>query len=271
MPDPRSIFQGVKPPGNMKVVRHDPVRERKIKLIVVAAFILVTVISYYLGGRISDTEAAKLRRENSDLRSQAQNLEGERETLKQKLVILERTSKVDREAANSVRTVIRELEDEKAQLGKDLSFYKSILAPEDSGEGIRLHAFDLLPGEEKNQYRFRMVVSQVARDNPFLKGTLNVTVKGTKEGQKDSLSLLELAGMEKSKALGFRYFQSFPDNRDYLNLTLPEGFKPEKVMVSIKVKNGAARSLTSVLDWQEELEADMKKELTDSEVVSESN
>ncbi|MGI9280028.1 MAG: DUF6776 family protein [Endozoicomonas sp.] len=269
MPDPRSIFQGVKPPGNMKVVRHDPARERKIRIIVVMAFILVTALSYYLGGRISDTEAARLKRENSELRSQTKGLEGEKETLKQKLVILERTSKVDREAANSVRTVIRDLEDEKALLTKDLSFYKSILAPEDSAEGIRLHAFDLLPGEEKNQYRFRMVVSQVARDNPFLKGSLTVSVKGVREGNKESLSLLELAGMEKSKALGFRYFQSFPDNRDYLSLTLPEGFKPEKVLVSIKVKNGAARSLTSVLDWQEELEADMKKELTDNEAVGE--
>ncbi|KEQ19098.1 DUF6776 family protein [Endozoicomonas numazuensis] len=264
MPDPRSIFQGVKPPGNMKVVRHDPGRERKIRLFVVLGVILVTAVAYYLGGRISDTEAAKLQRENSELKSQSKELEREKEKLKQKLVILERTSKVDREATNSVRTVIRNLEDEKALLSKDLAFYKSILAPEDSADGIRLHAFDLLPGEEKNQYRFRMVVSQVARDNPFLKGTLNVTVKGLKEDKKESLSLLELAGMEKSQALGFRYFQSFPDNRDYIKLTLPDGFEPEKVMVSIKVKNGAARSLTSVLNWQEELEADMKSELTES-------
>ncbi|WP_422132637.1 DUF6776 family protein [Endozoicomonas sp. ALD040] len=260
MPDSLSI----KPPGSMKVVRDDPARERKIRLFLVLAFVLATGLSYYLGGRISDTEAARLRQESLDLRNQLQDLLGVEESLRQKLVILERTSKVDREAANSIRSVIRDLEDEKALLSKDLAFYKSILAPEDSAEGIRLYAFDLLQGEEKNQYRFRMVVSQVARDNPFLKGTLNVFVKGVKDGKKESLSLMELAGMEKSQALGFRYFQSFPENRDYINLTLPDGFKPEKVMVSIKVKSGAVRSLTNILDWQEELEGDVKNGLTES-------
>ncbi|WP_257253481.1 DUF6776 family protein [Endozoicomonas sp. SESOKO3] len=264
MPDPLSVFQGVKPPGSMKVVRHDPGRELKIRLFVLLAFVLASALSYYLGGRFSDTEAAILRQENSELRNQLQSLAGVEESLRQKLVILERTSKVDREAANSVRTVIRDLEDEKALLSKDLAFYKSILAPEDTAEGIKLYAFDLLKGEEKNQYRFRMVVSQVARDNPFLKGTLNVSVRGVKDNRKASLSLMELAGLEKSQALEFRYFQAFPENRDYIDLTLPDGFKPEKVTVSIKVKSGAVRSLTSVLDWQEELDADIKNELTDS-------
>ncbi|WP_252176889.1 DUF6776 family protein [Endozoicomonas sp. 4G] len=265
MPDPFAIFQRVKPPGSMKVVRYDPARELKVRLFVVLVFVLVAALSYCVGGYFANTEPAKLSQENSELKIQVQTLEKETESLKQKLVILGRTSKVDREALNSVRSIIRDLEDEKALLSKDLAFYKNILAPEDSTEGVRLHAFDLLQGKGTNQYRFRMVISQVARENVFLKGTLSVTIKGVKDGKKASLSLLELAGLEKSQALGFRYFQAFPENRDYINLTLPDGFKPEKILVSIQIKSGAARSLTTVVDWQEKLETDAKNELTNKD------
>jgi hypothetical protein len=149
--------------------------------------------------------------------------------------------------------LIRDLEDEKALLSKDLAFYKSILAPEDATEGVRLHVFDLLPGASKNEYQLRLVISQIARDNPFIKGSLTVNVQGTWKGKKETLSLLDLAGMDKSQALGFRYFQSFPDSRDYVSFKLPDGFNPEKIEVGIKVRNNGVRSVNQTYDWYQTL------------------
>ena len=187
MADPRSIFQGATTPGNMKVVRHDPVKERKLKVALIVGFFIATASSYWLGGRISDTEAARLNNENIKLNDQRQEIAAEKEQLAQRLAVLERTAKVDQEANKSVRALIRQLEDEKALLNKDLTFYKSILAPEDLNQGVKVQTLDIQPGSEKNHYQFRLVMSQVARDNPFLKGSLTVELTGSEDGKKKNL------------------------------------------------------------------------------------
>lgn len=285
MTEPKSVFQGdallgkkglgkkglgkkgsdKAGPGNMKVVRHDPVRERKIRLLVLLAVVVLTALAYWLGGRNSVGNHTELEQENTQLQDLKVALEADKEHLAAKLAILERTSKVDREAANNVRLLIRDLEDEKARLNKDLSFYKSILAPEDVSEGVRLHALDLLPGKEDRQFLLRLVVSQVARDNPFLRGTLNVELTGLQGEKKTTLSLLELSGQEKSAPLGFRYFQSFPESRDYMQLELPEGFTPETIKVVIRVRSGGAKSVTKTFDWQQELSSNVGQEQQSSQ------
>lgn len=254
------------PGGSMRVVRHDPVRERRLQILLVVLFVCSGMVSYWFGSSRQIDESEGLKQDNSRMQAELLRLENQNEKLASRIAVLERSSRIDRKAAESVRVQVRELEQEKAGMAKTMAFYQSVIAPEDLSEGVRLNAFDLFPGDKANQYRLRMVVSQVSRTNNFLRGTLNAQVTGQQDGKTVSLSLLELTGVSEAPALGFRYFQSFPDDRGLMEFELPEDFTPEKITVHVNIRSGGVRSLKETFDWQEELAADVgQKQADDSQ------
>ncbi|AMO55272.1 hypothetical protein GZ77_11140 [Endozoicomonas montiporae] len=245
------------PAGGMRVVRHDPVRERRLQWLLVALFISFGVVAYWFGASRVVDESEGLKQDNRQLTTNVARLESQNEKLASRVAVLERSSRIDRQAAENVRVQVRELEQEKAEMSKTMTFYQSVIAPEDLNEGVRLNAFDLMPGDKPNQYRLRVVVSQVSRSNNFLRGGLRVRVTGKQDDKPASFSLLELAGVGDNPALGFRYFQSFPDDRGLMDFELPENFKPESITVNVNIRSGGARNLEESFDWHEELAADV--------------
>ena len=245
--------------GSMRVVRHDPVKERRQQRMLVLLFVFFGAMSYWFGASQGQDDS-ELRQENSGLKSQLSQMEERNETLASRVAVLERSSLIDRQAAESVRVTVRELEEQKAELRRTKAFYQSVIAPEDLKEGVRLNAFDLMPGGKPNHYHLRMVVSQVSRTNNFLRGNVTATVSGKQDGKNATFSLLELAGTDKSPVLGFRYFQSFPEDRGLMNVVLPENFEPETITVNVRIRSGGARSITETFDWNEELAEDVGQE-----------
>ena len=243
--------------GSMRVVRHDPVRERRMQILLVVLFVCFGVMSYWFGSSRQVDESESLKQENNQLQIELTRQENQNEKLASRIAVLERSSRIDRQAAENVRVQVRELEEQKAEMTKTMAFYQSVIAPEDLSEGVRLNAFDLSPGANPNQYRLRIVVSQVSRTNNFIRGTLRARVTGEQDGKTVSLSLLDLAGAGENPALGFRYFQSFPDDRGLMDFELPDNFKPEKITVNVGIRSGGGRSLEETFDWQEELAADV--------------
>lgn len=249
--------QDTNTPGGIKVVRHDPVRERRQQILLVLFFVLFGVMSYWFGTSRDAGDISELADEKQALQDEVQRLEAHNEKLAARVAVLERSSQIDRQAVEQVRSRFLELEQERDEIARSLMFYQSVIAPEDRIEGVKLTAFDLEPGEAPNQYRLRMVVSQFSRMNNFLRGTLKASVKGQQDGKDVNLSLLELAGVGDSPALGFRYFQAFPDDRGFMDIKLPENFTPKSITVSANIRGGGARGLEKTYDWQEELAADV--------------
>ncbi|OED49218.1 hypothetical protein ACH42_01970 [Endozoicomonas sp. (ex Bugula neritina AB1)] len=247
----------LKSASNMKVIHHDPVRERRKQKALIILIMCFGVMAYWFGGIRNASESESLKQKNSQLQSDLSRLQSQNEKLASRVAVLERSGQIDRQATENVRTQVRELEEEKAEIIRNMAFYQSIIAPEDLREGVKLNAFDLVSGDAPNQFKLRMVVSQVSRSNNFLRGTLSASVKGLRDGKPETLSLLELSGEEERPVLGFRYFQSFPDDRGFMNLELPENFKPEKITINVRIRSGGAKSLEKVFDWQEELAANV--------------
>ena len=246
--------------SKLRVVHHDPVREKKIKIITAVSVVVLGVLAYWIGGNIAGSQNTRLRSENEMLEQQVIRLRSENDHFRQQLTILESSSKIDREAVNNVRSVVRELQENNARLEKELAYYKNILAPEDMRPGVRVAGLELEPGSSSGHYRMRLVISQIARDNPLLRGTVAVTLEGkNSQGKTETLSLLKLAGYEgDTAALGFRYFQAFPDSRGFMEFHLPEGFTPESIRVNLSVRRGANRNVEKIFDWNKELTADVQ-------------
>ena len=247
--------------GNLKVIRHDPVRDRRIKIIFSVLAVVFGVLAYWYGGNSASQISTKLQLQNMTLEERAEALQKDNEMLRQSVAVLESAGKIDREAANNVRVLVRELEEEKEKLNKELTFYKSVMAPEELPSGIRVAGLDLMPGDQENIYRIRLVISQVARLNPFLKGRLTVSLTGLQNGKSETISLHKLAGLKESSSdLGFRYFQALPENRGFLEFQLPEGFQPENIHVAVRVQKGSVKNFDQTFEWDKELAVDVQQD-----------
>ena len=247
--------------GNLKVIRHDPVRDRRIKIILAVLVVVLGAFAYWYGGSSANQVSNKLQLQNMSLEERAEALQKDNEYLRQRNAILDSAGKIDREAANNVRVLVRQLEEEKEQLNKELTFYRSVMAPENLQPGIRIAGLELAVGEKTNTYKMRLVIFQVARLNPFLKGELSVSLSGKKNGKAETVSLHKLAGLEESSsALGFRYFQALPDSLGFLEFQLPEGFQPESIHVAVRVQKGAVKNFDQTFEWDKELAADVQQD-----------
>lgn len=247
--------------SQLRVVQHDPTREKRIKIITAVSFVVLGVFAYWLGGYQATHKNTHLRSANETFEEQVIRLRSENNQFRQQMTILESSSKIDREAVNNVRLVVRELEEEKARLKNELAYYKNILAPEDMRPGVRVAGLDLEQGNNPNRYRMRLVISQIARDNPVLRGTVAVTLEGkNSNGEVQHLSLLKLAGFEdESTPLGFRYFQALPSSRGFMEFDLPGGFAPKNIRVNLSVRRGPNRNVEKIYGWNEELAADVQQ------------
>jgi hypothetical protein len=122
---------------------------------------------------------------------------------------------------------------------KDLAFYQRIISPELQADSLIIDSFSISPGASANSYRFNLVLIQQDKQRNFAKGTVDLKLHGFAGDKRDTVDLLQLAGFSKSdKAFSFKYFQIIEGE-----FSLPEGFKPEKVDVALKV--AAARSAKS--------------------------
>ena len=122
---------------------------------------------------------------------------------------------------------------------KELAFYQRVISPEMQADSLIIDSFTISPGASAASYRFNLVLIQQDKQRNFAKGTVELTLLGFSADKRESMDLLKLSGFSKSdKAFSFKYFQIIEGE-----FTLPEGFKPEKVDVSLKV--AAARSAKS--------------------------
>lgn len=122
---------------------------------------------------------------------------------------------------------------------KELAFYQRIISPELQADSLIIDSFSISPGSSGNSYRFNLVLIQQDKQRNFAKGTVEMKLHGFAGEKRETVDLLQLAGFAKSdKAFSFKYFQIIEGE-----FTLPEGFKPEKVDVALKV--AAARSAKS--------------------------
>ena len=249
--------EGVK----LKVVHHNPKRDRLVKMIASLAVVCAVVFAYWYGGYQQASQSKTELQQAHRLQQKMEQLERENEQLSQQVAILDRSQKIDREAVNNVRKTVGHLQNEKEQLNKEISFYRNIMAPESVEPGLRILDLEVIRLSKPNTYGLRIIVSQVARLNPALKARLSISFVGLKEGKEDLLSLGTVSKLEADKdiALNFRYFQAIPDQRGHIVFSLPEGFQPEKIRVSIRVDKGLVKSIDKTYEWAKEIAADVQK------------
>jgi hypothetical protein len=180
------------------------------------------------------------------LQKQLVNAQMKIEALTQQIAIMERGRAIDETANREVQTTILELESSIVQLREDVAFYKNIMAPAAGDKGLKIQRLDLWPGSDDSTFRYKLVLTQVANNNTYIKGVVAVNLIGYRGETKEILPLRDVEGAEElGLKFRFRYFQDLEGK-----LVLPEGFQAVQVQVVAQATGKNATKIERTFDWK---------------------
>lgn len=115
------------------------------------------------------------------------------------------------------------------ELERELTFYRSIMAPENNVDGVAINGMELQAGHKAGSYRLRLVLTQLQKRKQPLKGNAEVTLQGLKAGKETNISLESLISKGKLN-FNFKYFQVVETE-----FVLPDAFELQRISAKVIV------------------------------------
>lgn len=206
--------------------------------------------SYTRATTVSDferaqTESETLREETRSLRQQLRASRAEIDTLKDQVTYEQRSGEIDGQACDTVKSSLGGLQAEVSDLREQLAFYRGIVAPDVSRAGLRVYEFKVGKNPTSNAYHYELVLIQSSRNDRQVGGRILVTIDGVQGGAQQTIKLDDmLKGESKTLQYSFKYFEEF--NGDF---SLPEGFKPLRVVVTLAPTATGTPNVREQFDW----------------------
>jgi Family of unknown function (DUF6776) len=182
-------------------------------------------------GKLHGTEELKLMRvEHAELRRHYQDLDKANNALRERNIILERSSQIDQQAARDIQEQLASLQEELQAAREEVEFYRGIIAPGDVASGLRIHRFELTPGLQSDDYHYDLVLTQMKRHDRIVTGVVDWKIVGVNGDETRELKLSDVTRPEVDHLdFRFRYFQHLTGI-----ISLPEGFKAREVVLSVR-------------------------------------
>ena len=233
------------------VQRHRPGLRAALVALAVGLLAVGTwaLYAYTRATTVSEFERARLEVENlqearRDLTRALRAARGEAEQLRDELAYVKRSQEIDSQTCGHVRGALDALQAEVLDLREQVAFYRGIVSPEATRAGVRVYSAKLEATGNGPQFRYELVLIQSVRNERSVSGHLQVVVEGLREGKTESLALAQLPqGVGENLVFSFKYFQEFDGV-----LTLPPGFKPRRLRVTLQPEGGAG-PVEEAFDW----------------------
>ena len=202
--------------------------------------------SYEYGRRVAGYDRGNERAYIELLQAQLEESEAEILESKRQATMLERNSRIDDDASVQLKEILAKAQNEALELKKELSFYKSIVAPEQGERNVAIQTIQLSENAEGG-YQYKITVSQRGRNDQFARGTIDVSIKGISNGQPLTLALAKVANETKNPLkFSFKYFQKFEGV-----MKLPEAFQPDSLHIKVKPSSGKLKTVEEQFAWSD--------------------
>ena len=213
---------------------------------IICMVMLMVWISFEYGRSIAGFDSADADAYIGQLQSQLEEAQAENVESTRQATMLKRNSRIDDDASVQLKDTLAKVQNEALELKKELSFYKSIVAPEQGSRSIAIQTIQL-KRNEAGDYNYKIMVSQRGRNDRFARGTIDVSIEGVKKGQPVILKLTDVSNAtKKPMKFGFKYFQNFEGV-----MTLPAAFLPDYLRVKVKPSTGKMKSINEQFAWSD--------------------
>lgn len=185
-----------------------------------------------------------------DKRQQADELEVlqvQLDEISQKLTNAELASNVDRAALEYVRQLVASLQSEMAVDEEELGLYRNLLQEGGSESGLLIGELLLKRRSEQEGIAYRLVVQQKEKKLKRIKVSIKVDVVGVQDGKEVTIGLENFDDQLEQLPIKteFKYFHVVEGV-----LTIPSGFQPRVIAVSIMKVGVSGSRVERQFDWR---------------------
>lgn len=231
------------PSYSIQTIENKPKKNLRFTLLLL--FILGLSIGYFSSGLYSNQTIKTLTErnnvleniniENLDVISQQSSelsiLKTDKKVKQQGIVLLQKDYKANIEAQDSLKAEIK--------------FYERLLSPSSENKGLRV--FEAKAQEKSSgTYGLKIILVQKIERARNIAGSYTIKLVGKQNNQNKTL----LLSNNNDSKFDFKYFYTVS-----LPFSLPEGFKPEQLVVELLPKNKKAKTITHTVDWQQLINA----------------
>lgn len=142
------------------------------------ALLLTAYGSFWYGQQQQQARYLEADAEREQLRQELFERNEENHLLRQEVANLSLGAEVDRQASEGVRNQVLALKSEVAALRKDISFYRGLMLPSGSQQGLTIGSLEILASGVPRQYQYKLVIQQLAARHEELNGSLQFTIIG---------------------------------------------------------------------------------------------
>ena len=218
-----------------------------LSFVILLCMILVSLwVSFEYGRHIAGYDSASAETYIEQLHSQLEQSQAKIIASNRRATMLERNSRIDEDASVQLKETLAQVQDEALKLKKELSFYKSIVAPEQGARSIVIQTVQLKKNDT-GDYHYRVMVSQRGRNDKFARGTIDISIKGVNKGKSVTLKLADISKeSKKPMKFGFKYFQNFEGV-----MNLPDAFQADTLHVKVKPSKGKIKAVDEQFAWSD--------------------
>ncbi len=211
------------------VKSHNPWLRRILLFGTWLGVLIIAIVFYEFGRYQAGYHRIEVAAERERMQVQIEDLTKTNLQLSGQLTIAERSQAIDSEAYGVVRTDLKELQEEILELREEVEFYRGIVSPLERQAGLNIQTFKLDPAGEESLYHFELVMSQMLKNDRFVKGVVKLHLQGVQEGEPQTLNFKEISPNDSvGRDFRFRYFQRMEGD-----IRLPENFLPRNVLVEM--------------------------------------
>ncbi len=230
--------------GDLVVSQHQPYRRKLLLMLVFVLCALVLGSVYELGVWQGGYHRGEARALQQDIQSKLDALVLDNARLQEQLTITNRTRAIDGQAYNVVRSDLIQQQEEVLELRQEVEFYRGIVSPTERLAGINIQRFSLSSAGEESLFHYELVLTQMLKNDKFVKGVMNLSVRGELDDEPVTLKFNNISPNNSvRREFKFRYFQKFEGD-----IRLPKGFLPRDVDVEMRPKG--RKQISQVFPWQ---------------------
>jgi len=212
--------------------------------IIIVAIALLIWSAYDYGRNVAGFDRAEAISVTDELQQQLEDAHEQITENQRQAAMLERNNRIDGDASLQLKESLTQAQAAVLELKKELTFYKSIVTPEQTKRSVAIQNIQLKQNEAGG-YQYKIMVSQRGQNSRFVRGSIDVSIHGEQQGQATTLKLASVSkeGRKQTK-FGFKYFQKFEGT-----LVLPETFRPDNMRVKVRPRSSRIDPLDEQFAW----------------------